>query len=146
MPASPLSKHKLPLLSAAASSAADSCRMIAARPTNGRSSWDGAAIGCADYLYLSDEAIAVPAHRLDKASAVGLITQCFACTIDCPRHRHSVELRAAPKRIDQLLLADHPIAVLDQITQDSEHTSLERHAQAFPAQLASSKIELERSE
>jgi len=86
---------------------------------------------------LTDEADALALDRLDQPLRFAAIAERLTSGIDAARERGFRNDAAAPDRCDQVVTADHAVAVFDQIDEEVEHLWFDRNrsraAPQFPA-------------
>ena len=94
----------------------------------------------------SDKAEAPFGQRADEALAFAAVADGAARRADTGTQRRLRNDPALPDRIDQLVLADDPVAVADQEEQQVEHLRLDPDGLPAPAQLMPSEIDFKLAE
>src|SRR5581483_6904970 len=86
-------------------------------------------------LHLTDEAKALARHRADQLLVAAVVVDRLAHGVDPAGQGRFGHDASVPDLVEQFVLADHAIAVLDEIEQNVEHLRLQRDALAGAAQL-----------
>ena len=88
------------------------------------------------HAHVAHEAQAFARYRSDQFLVAAAIAHSLACGIDAARQRRIGNDSATPNRCNQVVLADHPVTVLDQINQQVEYLRLDGNGLGATAQLA----------
>jgi hypothetical protein len=89
----------------------------------------------------ADETNALARQRADQLLRLAAISDRRACRIDTCSQGRFRDNAPAPNRGDQIVLADDPVAVTDQVFQEVEHLRLYRDGSTVAAQLALINVE-----
>ena len=89
----------------------------------------------------ADEAHALPWQSLDQALLLAAVPDRSCGCVDATGQRRFRNDAPVPDCGDQIILADHPLAISDQVLQEIEDLRLEPHAADPTAQLAPVRIE-----
>ena len=84
----------------------------------------------------ADETQALAWDGADQALAFAAVADRVACRVDAAGQRRVRHDAAAPDRGDEVVLADHAVAVVQQVNQQVEYLRLNRDASGTAAQLA----------
>src|SRR5262245_16484702 len=91
---------------------------------------------------LTDESKASTRYRPDEPLASTAIADCAPCRADSAGDRILRHHAALPHGLHQLVLADDPVAMPDELDQDVEDLRLDAYGRAIAAQLAAVAIDL----
>lgn len=89
----------------------------------------------------TDEADALAREGFDETLLGTAVADSLARRIDTRRQRRVRDDAPAPDRRDELVLADHPLALTDEIRQEIENLRLERNRVTAATQLTPVDIE-----
>src|SRR5207247_2274593 len=95
-------------------------------------------LGCAGLRLLADladEADALARNRADEALLLAAVADRLARRVDSAGERRVRDDASAPHPRDEVVLADHAVAVLQEINQEVEDLRLQRHQRVGPPQL-----------
>ena len=95
---------------------------------------------------LGHELVALAVHRPDDPLLTAAVTDRLPDGLDPRRERSLADERSAPDLVEQLDLGDHPLTVLDQVTQDVEDLRLDMDAVAARSDLDAVRIDLDVAE
>ena len=98
--------------------------------------WASASSDACGFVHRADEADALARDGADQALLFAAVADRLARGVDAAGQRGVRNDPAAPDRGDQIVLADHAVAVLHQIDQQVEHLRLERDQIGAAPQLA----------
>ena len=93
-------------------------------------------------LHLADEAKAFARNRAHQLLVAAVVVDRLAHGIDPAGQGRFGDDAAVPDVVEQLVLADHAIAVLDEIEQNVEHLRLERDAFAAAAEALADRYQV----
>jgi hypothetical protein len=85
---------------------------------------------------LADEADALALHRADQALRLAAVADGLAHGVDAAGQRRFGHDAPVPDRCDQVILADHAVAIAHQMDQQVEHLRLDGDGLAGAPQLA----------
>ena len=109
---------------------------------SGRAGSAGAAGGGAGWSRRAPtKAEALARDGADQALLLAAVADRLARGVDAAGQRRFRHDAALPDRGDEIVLADHPLAILDQVDQKVEHLRLERDQLAVAPQLAPVRVE-----
>src|SRR4051794_10704943 len=77
-----------------------------------------------------DEPVAAPVGGADERLATAVVPDGSACCLDAARHRRLADEAVAPDVVEELVLADDPLPVLDEVGEHIEDLWLQGHADA----------------
>jgi len=92
-------------------------------------------------LHWRDEAKAFPGKSADEVLPLAVVTDGLSHAIDPAGQVGFRNNAPAPHRRDEVVLADHAVAIFDQVDQNIENLRLNRNNRAACAQLAALAIE-----
>jgi hypothetical protein len=91
-------------------------------------------------VYRANESKAFARNRPDKFLARAAITDRLARGVDTAGQRRFRDSSAVPDFIEKVILADHTIAIFEQVYQEVEDLRLDRYPPAVTAEFASIDI------
>src|SRR5262249_30178232 len=103
---------------------------------------DGSRCGAVN-LHVADETKPSPVQRANQALVVAAVAECAACRADAGAERRVRDDAALPDRVDQLVPADDPIAVSNEVHEQVEHLRLDVNHHTGLSQLLPRDIDLE---
>src|SRR5262249_59835652 len=105
----------------------------------GGTGWLGACLF--ERVHLADEQKPAPRYCAHEDLRRAAVADRLAYRIDSGVQRHVRDDSAVPDGLDELVLADHPVAVGDQIGQQIEHLRLDMNRPVAATKLAPARIQ-----